>query len=192
MRWELILAWSVATLCSLLALRLLRAMRKLEAPAHSALLNELLAEVGANSFDSEIVRSAATAELNQRLSDVAFELDSRPARFTALTRICLASGTALALFGYIGAGGSESPPQPLQRVLALVACGAGGVVGAAVVLTIGRMAKRRSSMIREEWDRSSREAGKTLGTSLESATGTRQRHDDGDEPRRGRSETCRG
>lgn len=174
MRWELILAWSVTALCSLLAGRLLRALRKLEAPAHSALLNELLAEVGADSFDSDTIRRAAIAELNQRLSDIAFELDSRPARFTALTRISLASGTALALFGYIGAGGSESPAEPLQRMLALVACGASGVVGAAIVLTIGRVAKQRSSIIREEWDRSSREAGKALGTSLEA----RPRHDE--------------
>jgi len=31
------------------------------------------------------------------------------------------------------------------------------------------MARHRSAAIRENWDRSSRETGKTLGTSLESA-----------------------
>jgi hypothetical protein len=159
-------------LCSLFALRLLRGLRRSTVPEPTALLNELLAEVGADSVDSDLVRRAAIAELNRRLSDVSFDLGSLPARFTALIRICLASGTALALIGYIGASGhvanqSASPPAPLERVIQLVACGAAGLVGAASVLTIGRMAKRRSAEIREEWDRTSRETGKALGTSLE-------------------------
>jgi len=162
--------------CSLLALRLLRGLRQSSAPAPSALLDELLTEVGAESLDSEFVRQSAIADLNQRLSDVAFELESLPARFTALTRICLASGTALALFGYIGASGERAgvAPAPLQRVFGLAMCAAAGLVGAAVVFSVGRMAKQRSSAIREEWDRSSREAGKALGTSLEAPDRTRR------------------
>lgn len=166
MSWELALAWLVAAFCSLLALRLLRLLRRLTAPEPAALLGELLAEVGANAPDSERVRRAAIADLNRRLSDVSFELSLLPARFVALTRICLASGTALALFGYIGA--SASAHSSSERVLRLLACGAGGLLGAAGVLTVGRVAKRRSAAIRSEWDRSSRETGKALGTSLES------------------------
>ena len=113
-------------------------------------------------MNSQAVRSAAIADLNQRLSDVSFELGLLPARFTALTRISLASGTALALFGYIGA--TES--SPLDRVFRLAACGLAGVVGAATVLAIGRTAKLRGQNIREGWDRSSRETGKALGTTL--------------------------
>jgi len=163
--WELFFAWLVAAFCSLLAVRLLRVVRRARAPEPAALLSELLAEVGADAPDSEFVRRAAIAELNRRLSDVSFELGSLPARFTALTRICLASGTALSLFGYIGA--NPSTRSPLQRVVELVACAASGVVGAACVFAIGRAAKQRSAAIREEWDRSSRETGKQLGTSLE-------------------------
>lgn len=133
-------------------------------PAPHVLLEELLREVGANRVDSEYVRRAAIADLNQRLSDVSFELGSLPARFTALTRICLASGTALALFGYIGAQGSPKPP--LERALSFIVCAASGALGAACVAGIGRTAKRRCLAIREEWDRSSRETGKALGTSL--------------------------
>ena len=164
MGWELVLAWLLAGLCSLLALRLLRVVRRSTPPAPQALLEELLRDVGVSSVDSEYVRRTAIADLNRRLSDVSFELGSLPARFTALTRICLASGTALALFGYIGAQGSSRPP--LERALDFVVCAASGALGAACVASIGRVAKRRSSLIREEWDRSSRETGKALGTSL--------------------------
>jgi len=167
--WELVFAWSLAAFCALLAVRLMRVLERSNPPAPAELLRELLAEVGASAFDSEPVRRAAIAELNRRLSDVSFELGTLPARFTALTRICLASGTALSLFGYIGA--NSSGRTALQRVLELVACAASGVVGAACVLTIGRVARQRSAVIREEWDRSSREAGKRLGTSLEARPG---------------------
>lgn len=158
----------MAAFCTSLAVRLLRSLRSAGAPSPSQLLNELLTEVGADSFESELVRRAAIAELNRRLADVSFELSSLPARYTALTRISLASGTALALFGYIGS--SARLVSALERVLELVACGASGVVGAACVLTVGRMAKGRVAAIREDWDRTSRETGKALGTSLEAAT----------------------
>jgi hypothetical protein len=161
--WELVLAWLVAAACSLLALRLLRLVQRLSAPDPAALLSELLAEIGANAIDSEVVRLAAIAELNRRLADVSFELGLLPARFTALTRICLASGTALALFGYI----SASARSPIDRVTGLAACAVGGLLGAACVLGIGRAARERSAAIREGWDRSSRDSGKALGTSLE-------------------------
>jgi len=176
LRWELGLAWCVAATCSLLALRLLRGLRRSSAPAPTALLDELLGEVGAESLDSEFVRRSAIADLNQRLSDVAFELESLPPRFTSLSRICLASGTALALFGYIGASSdlTGGAGTPLQRVFGLAMCAAAGLVGAAVVFGVGRMAKQRSSAIREEWDRSSRAAGRALGTSLEAPVRTKR------------------
>jgi hypothetical protein len=171
--WQTVLAWLVAACCSLLSLRLMSRLPRLQAPEPSALLSELLSEVGASATDSEFVRSALIADLNQRLSDVSFELELLPARFTALTRICLASGTALALFGYIGA--SESALTPIERVSRLVACAASGLLGAACILAVGRVAKRRSAAIREGWDRSSRETGKALGTSLEAAGDSRAR-----------------
>lgn len=160
-------------MCALLAARLLRGLARSRAPEPSSLLSELLAEVGAQSVDSEFARRAAIAELNRRLSDVSFDLQSLPARFTALTRICLASGTALALFGYIGANGNDagavgaSVPSALSRVFQLALCAGAGVLGAACTFSIGRMAKQQSAAIREDWDRASREVGRALGTSLE-------------------------
>ena len=165
MGWEVFLAWSVAACCALLAWRLRRGLLRLDAPEPAALLSELLGEVGASAANSELVRRVAIADLNQRLSDISFELGLLPARFTALTRICLASGTALALFGYIGANASA----PLERIFRLAVCAAGGLFGAAWVQGVGRMAKQRSTAIREGWDRVSRETGKALGASLESA-----------------------
>jgi len=162
----------VAALCLLLAMRQLSLLRSLKAPEPAALLSELLAEVGAGALDAELVQRAAIAELNRRLADVSFELGSLPARFTALTRICLASGTGLALFGYIGANANGH--SPLECVLELVACGAAGLIGAACLLSVGHMAKQRSVELREAWDRSSREIGKSLGTSLESGPGLRR------------------
>jgi hypothetical protein len=164
--WPIIVAWLVAAVCSLLAARSLRGLRLSSAPEPAALLEQLLTEVGASAPESEFVRRAAIADLNQRLSDVSFALGSLPARFTALTRICLASGTALSLFGYIGA--SVADRTLLERVLSLVACAAGGLLGAGCVQAIGRVAKQRSAAIRAGWDRASRETGKALGTTLES------------------------
>jgi len=171
--WEPFIAWLLAAFCSLFAVRVMRGLVRLSAPEAPALLSELLAEVGASAANSEFVQRAAIADLNQRLADVSFELGLLPARFTALTRICLASGTALALFGYIGANASA----PLERVLGLLVCAAGGLFGAACVQGIGRVAKQRSAAIREGWDRASRETGKVLGTSLEALH-------EGDSPRR--------
>lgn len=161
----ILLAWLAAAACALFALRLLRGLAALTPREPAALLSELLGEVGASAPDSEFVRRAAIAELNQRLSDVSFELGSLPARFAALSRICLASGTGLSLFGYIAS--NDSAAALLDRALGLGACAAGGLLGAACVWRIGQMAKQRSGAIREGWDRSSRETGKALGTSLE-------------------------
>lgn len=165
MGWPTFLAWLVAASCALLALRRLRSLQLLRPPEPDTLLSELLAEAGAIHTASELVRRAAIADLNQRLSDVSFELELLPARITALTRICLASGTALALFGYIGA--HSDTRSALERALALAVCVAAGLSGATCVQIVGRLAKQRVAAIRDDWDRSSREAGKALGTALE-------------------------
>jgi len=156
----------VAACCALLSVRVMTRLHALKAPEPSALLSELLSDLGASAVDSDLVRRAAIADLNHRLSDVSFALELLPARFTALTRICLASGTALALMGYIGP--EVQARSPIERVLGLVACAAAGLFGAACVWNIGRVARQRGAAIREGWDRSSREAGKALGTSLAS------------------------
>ena len=160
--WHALVAWSVAAICGVIAAGRLKKTERLRAPEPKALLAELLAESGAAASNSEAVRHSAIADLNQRLADVSFELSLLPARFTALTRISLASGTALALFGYIGATESAQ----LDRAFRLVVCALAGLFGAATVLAIGRTAKRRAQVIREGWDRSSRETGKSLGTTL--------------------------
>lgn len=156
------MAWLGASACVVSAARHARKAKQLGPPSPDVLLAELLSEQDPQAASSELARRAAIAELNQRLSDVSFELTLLPARLAALTRISLASGMALALLGYIG----SSALTPLDRVLGFVLCALGGLTGAAIVLAIGRTAKQRSAQIRSAWDRASRESGRALGTSL--------------------------
>lgn len=110
-----------------------------------------------------MARELLIAELNQRISDLAFVLGTLPATFTALTRISLASGSALSLLAFVSADSASGPVRTVRVVL----CAVSGLVGAGVVASIGRVAKQRVLRIREEWDRSSREVGKALGAGLE-------------------------
>ena len=110
----------------------------------------------------ETARRLAIAELNERLSEVAFELGVLPAMYTALTRISLASGSALALASFL----ASDSASPVLRAVGLAIAAAGGLSGAGAVLAIGRSARTRAGEIREAWDRSSREVGKSLGAGL--------------------------
>jgi hypothetical protein len=161
--WPTPVAWAIASGCVVLAWRRLSALARLNPPSAKLLLDELLAEASPAEPVTEGMRRAAIAELNQRIADVSFELALLPATFTAFTRISLASGSALALFGFMQSADAE----PLQRTLRVAACAVSGLVGAATVAAIGRTARQRVTRIREAWDRSSRELGKSLGTGLE-------------------------
>ena len=160
--WAALFAWLVAAGCGALGWRKRRGLERLTPPEPQRLLAELtVSERDPKDLD-EAARRLAIAELNQRLADIAFELELAQATYTALTRISLASGSALALLGFITAPGEA----PLGRVFHFVAVALAGLVGAAAVSAVGRSAKARSSQIREGWDRVSREVGKALGTSL--------------------------
>jgi hypothetical protein len=162
-----LVAWLSAGACVASAVRHARKSQKLGPPAPAELLAELLgqsAPEAGSAPTSEPTRRAAIAELNQRLSDVSFELTLLPARLAALTRISLASGMALALLGYIGA----SSLTPFERLIGFAVCALAGLTGAAAVSAVGRSAKGQSARIRNAWDRASRETGKALGTSLRS------------------------
>jgi hypothetical protein len=161
--WPTPIAWAFAGSCVALAWRRLSGIARLDPPVPQLLLAELLAEQSTVEPVAEGTRRAAIAELNQRIADVAFELGLLPATFTALTRISLAGGSALALFGFMESTGSE----PMERTLRVAICAVSGLVGAGAVAAIGRTAKVRVARIREAWDRSSREIGKSLGTGLE-------------------------
>ncbi|MEO6600046.1 MAG: hypothetical protein ABIQ16_09260 [Polyangiaceae bacterium] len=141
-------------------------------PSASTLLDELTGDLGSERGRSGEPQRFAIAELNQRLSDVSFALGLLPSTFTALIRISLASGSALALLGFTEVGSGR---LPLDTALRAGLCAVSGLVGAGVVAAIGRSAKRRSSELRLEWDRVSRELGKQLGTSLEQASHVAER-----------------
>ncbi|MEO7037069.1 MAG: hypothetical protein ABI548_24160 [Polyangiaceae bacterium] len=138
-------------------------LEQLAPPGATALLTELEAEnpvsVGEGAVEEQ--RCAMIADLNQRIADVSFELSLAPAMYTALTRVCLASGTALTLLGFL-----DWAEAPVQGGVRAIVCALSGLVGAGVVSALGRRAKRTTQRTRESWDRSSRELGKSLGTSL--------------------------
>lgn len=157
--WQAPSAWLIGIGCVILAARQARRLTALEAPQPERLLRELLEEVAPFELDEAARRRALVAELNERLSDVAFQLELLPARFTALTRIALASGSGLALVGYIGS--SDRPA--LERVVGLSACAVAGLVAAGLVATLGRTAKAKAAQLRQNWDRASRDTGTSLG-----------------------------
>jgi hypothetical protein len=165
--WQALAACFIALVCVSRAASHLRRTAALRAAEPGDLLRELLAELGAVAADTEAIRQAAVADLNQRLSDVSFELGLLPARFSALTRVSSSTGMALGLFGYIGA----TERTLAARVIGFAVCSLSGVLGAGTVLALGRTAKRRAARIRQEWDRSSREVGRALGASPASARG---------------------
>jgi hypothetical protein len=161
--WRVALALAVSATCIALAWRRSSRLEQLAPPATATLLAELSdanpCDTGEGSAD--VQRRAMIADLNQRIGDVAFELGLLPATYTALTRVCLASGTALTLLGVL-----DWADAPLTGGLRAFGCALSGLVGAGVVAMLGRRAKRSVEKIRESWDRSSRELGKALGTSL--------------------------
>jgi hypothetical protein len=161
--WAALFAWVIALGAVLLAVRKRRQVKQLAPPNSQNLLLELGSD-GALDQDQR-ARALAVAELNQRLGDVAFELELMPATFTALTRICLASGSGLALFALV-----TSPElTPLARAVRLAIAAFAGLVGAGLVAAVGRAAKAQARRIRENWDSASRDVGKALGVSLEAS-----------------------
>ena len=161
--WPTFLAWLIAFACLVLGWRRLSTFTRLAAPHPGRLLLELTADVPRESL-SEPERLFAIAELNQRLSEVSFELSVAPSLFTALIRISLASGAGLTLMLALLGVAADSP---WQRAARLGVCALGGFVGALGLAHAGHLAKARATRIREDWDRCSREAGKALGTSLQ-------------------------
>ena len=165
-QWPTLIAWLIASSSVALGWRRYSSLERLAAPAPTRLLEDLSAELPGGIPLTDVDRRVAVAELNQRLSEVSFELGLVPALFTALIRISLASGTGLALvLGLLDDAGGE----PSQRAARVGVCALAGFVGAVTLANFGRMAKLLATRIREDWDRSSREAGKSLGAALEPA-----------------------
>jgi hypothetical protein len=163
------LAWLVAGTCVALAWRRRRSLERLAPPEREQLLAELVSGSENPLQLEEVERRFAVAELNQRLADVSFELDVLPATYAALIRISLASGSALAVAGFL----SSADLAPLVRTLRLALAALAGLSGAGLVAAIGRSAKQRSRQIKEKWDNSSRDIGKALGASLAGPAGIR-------------------
>jgi hypothetical protein len=167
--WPALVAWLTVATCALLAWRKRHSLEALAPPAYERLLSELTADCADPSELDEVTRRVAIAELNQRLSDVSFELDVLPATYAALTRIGLASGSGLALLSFV----ISTELSPIERALSFAVTALAGFIGAGAIATIGRSAKSRARQIREKWDASSRDVGKALGASLDGPTAGR-------------------
>jgi len=166
-----LVAWLSAGGSLALAWRKLRSLDRVTAPNRERLLSELTHDGTTDRELDDVARRVAIAELNQRLADVAFELGLLPATFTALVRISLASGSALALIGFL----SSSEQLPLERAFRLALAALGGLSGAGAVSFLGRLAKARAAQIRLDWDRSSRDIGKAFGTELAGSDKVREK-----------------
>lgn len=160
--WPALAAWLSAGGCLSLAWWKLRSLARVTAPSRERLLSELTDNGATDKELGDVARRVAIAELNQRLADIDFELGLLPATFTALVRISLASGSALALIGFL----SSADLLPFERAFRLALAALGGLCGAGAVSLLGRLAKTRAAQIRLDWDRSSRDIGKAFGTEL--------------------------
>lgn len=169
--WPALVAWLSAGGCSGLALWKLRSLAGVTAPTRERLLSELTDDGATDGELGDVARRVAIAELNQRLADVDFELGLLPATFTALIRISLASGSALALIAFL----SSADLLPLERAFRLALAALGGLFGAGAVSSLGRLAKARAAQIRMDWDRSSRDIGKAFGTELAGSEKVREK-----------------
>ena len=161
--WRAPAAALISVACGALAWRRLRKLERLAPPSVAALLAALDADnpAGPGEGGAEQKRLAMIADLNQRLGDVSFELGLLAPTYTALTRVCLASGTALTLLGIL-----DWAQAPLAGGVRALMCAVSGLVGAAAVAALGRRAKRVVELTRKTWDRASREVGKRLQTTL--------------------------
>ena len=168
--WAAVLAWAVAGTCIAFAWHRRLSLERLAPPDHPRLLAELFSASEGPDPIAPAAQRLAIAELNERLADVSFELDVLPATYAALIRISLASGSALALVGFL----SRPDDAPGARALRLGIAIAAGLFGAAAVASIGRVAKGRSRQIKEKWDISSRDIGKALGATLEAPASIRR------------------
>lgn len=114
-----------------------RRLAFMDLPTPAALLQRL-------GPDSEVSRATQQAELDEWRREVerATRLGAELPR--ALSRVTLASGTALALLGWIQH--SEAPPWP-----AVLAAFFAGWIGALGIAWLGRIAATRARRAREHW-----------------------------------------
>ncbi|HEY2404856.1 MAG TPA: hypothetical protein VGI10_02590 [Polyangiaceae bacterium] len=125
-------------------------MRLLEPPSTDGLKASLAREYALAAEDtSELAQRRLIAALNERLSDVALELELLVPTYAALTRVALGVGSTLSLSTFL----LEPSADLIERARWMIATAASGAVGAAVTVNFGQVAKARAKSIREKWDR---------------------------------------
>lgn len=137
-------AWLVAAACVGIVFLRVRRLAALELPSGQALLERV------HPLSSGGVL-AARAELDELLSDVDRTTSVGADLPRALSRVTLASGTALALFGLI----SSMTSPPWASVLGAFFA---GVAGTICIALLGRIADARARRVREHWSAAVRRA----------------------------------
>jgi len=131
------LAWIVALACAAVVWRRAQRLSALELPS----VDTLLGRLGPDELRNP---KLARAELDEWLSDVdgATRVGSELAR--ALSRVTLASGTALALLALLS--NASAPPWA-----AVFSAFLAGIVGVFATGFFGRVAEKRARAAREHW-----------------------------------------
>ena len=148
--WFTLVALLVALACAAAMMKRVRRLQKLELPSVAALVER----AQQSSASDDVAR--IQLEIDDLVRDIDGETHALPELTSALTRVALASGTALALLSLATNFGFQSLPYA-------GACFGTGVVGAMLVSYLGRLASVRSRAIRTHWREVSAKARRQIG-----------------------------
>lgn len=146
-----IVALAVTLACVGVMLQRVRRLQRVELPSASVLV-ERAKESSGNSADPARV----SLELDEFVRDLDGDTRALPELGSALARVALASGTALALVTIATNFGFSALPFA-------GACFGVGVVGAMAVSYLGRLASARSRAIRSHWTDACAKARRRIG-----------------------------
>jgi len=144
------LAIAIASACVGVMWKRLRRLSKVELPSASVLVERARESSGANAEAARVL-----LELDDTLIDVDGATHALPELASALSRVTLASGTALSLLALASNFGFSTLPRAGT-------CFGVGVVGAMAVSYLGRLASARSRAIRAHWTDASAKARRQI------------------------------
>lgn len=146
-----VLALAVTLACVSVMIQRVRRLRRVELPSASELADRARQGSGNASDPARIA-----LELDEFVRDLDGDTRAQPELASALGRVVLASGTALALLTIATNFGFAALPIA-------GACFGVGVVGATVVSYLGRLASERSRAIRSHWTDACAKARRQIG-----------------------------
>lgn len=146
-----LVALAVALACTGVMLQRVRRLQRVELPSAAELARRAKESGGEAANPARV-----SLELDELLRDLDGDTRALPELASALGRVSLASGTALALLTIATKFGFASLPFAGT-------CFGAGVVGTTAVSYLGRMASARSRRIRAHWSDASAKARRLIG-----------------------------